>query len=144
MTTKIKRLLATSVIIAAVASSARAQFVGYQDVPQSLPNYSGIAPSHSVPSVSPSYGYGNGYAPIPLAQKQVKQVTMYKVENNGTLTKCLGKVEISRSGATVVAVRDNGTWRGTCGIVYAIDERDPMYQYFDYHARIASGQLYLF
>lgn len=145
MKIKFKWLIAASMFIAsALTMPANAQFVGYQSVPQPMPSYSGIAPSS--PRSSSPYGYSYNYAPTPAPapQKEVKQVTMYKVENNGNLTKCLGKVEISNSGVVVIAVRENGTWLGTRGIVYAIDERDPLYQYFDYHVRITSGQQYLF
>lgn len=136
----------TVVFAAAVSFAADAQFVHYESVDQPMPSYSGIAPSRT-PSL-PSYNYGPAFSsaptPAPQPQKQVQQVTMYKVENNGNLTKCLGKIEISNSGVILVSVRENGSWWGTRGIVYAISERDPLYQYFNYHVRSASGTQYLF
>ena len=125
----------------ALSLTANAQFVHYQDVPQSLPSYSGIGPSRS----SSYSGYNNyNYTPVPQPQKEVKQVTLYKVDNNGNLSKTLGKIEISSNGAFLISVRNNGSWWGTRGTVYAISERDPLYQYFNYQVRSADGTLFLF
>ena len=141
----IKRVaVLAGVLVAATSISASAQFVHYQDVPQPSMGYSGIAPSPRSSSSYGGYSGGYNYAPAPQPQKQVQQVTMYKVGNDGSLTKTLGKIEISNSGVILVSVRNNGSWWGTRGIVYAINERDPMYQYFNYQVRSADGALYLF
>lgn len=147
MTKIFKHVAALAVVLATASSTgASAQFVHYQDVPQPSMGYSGIAPSSR--SSSSYGGYSGGYnytpAPQPQPQKQVQQVTMYKVGYNGNLTKTLGKIEISNSGVILVSVRNNGSWWSTRGIVYAIDERDPMYQYFNYQVRSADGTQYLF
>lgn len=143
MKSKFKATILFVVSAFALSLTANAQFVHYEDVPQSLPSYSGIGPSSR--SSSSYGGYGNyNYTPAPQPQKEVKQVTMYKVENNGNLSKTMGKIEISSNGAFLVSVRNNGSWWGTRGIVYAISERDPLYQYFNYQVRSADGALYLF